>query len=99
MQFTIIARDYKDSDALSRRMAARQAHIELSNQAKEKGEHLFGVAMLNEEGQMCGSIMVVNLPSRKEVAAWLAIEPYITGKVWEHIEVIPCKIGPSFAAP
>lgn len=96
MQFAIIARDYKDQEALSRRMAAREAHIALSNTAKEKGEQLFGAAMLNEQGKMCGSIMVVELPSRKEVEAWLAIEPYVTGKVWEQIEIIPCKIGPSF---
>lgn len=80
-------------------MAAREAHIALSTQAKEKGEQLYGVAMLNEKGQMCGSVMIIDLPSRKEVNEWLAVEPYITGKVWEHVEVIPCKVGPSFAAP
>lgn len=96
MQFTIIARDYKDPEALARRMAARNAHISLSNIAKEKGEQLFGVAMLNEQGQMCGSVMVIDMPSRDAVDAWLNVEPYMTEKVWEHVEVIPCKVGPSF---
>lgn len=98
MQFVIIARDYKDEEALSRRLAARSAHIELSNKAIAKGEQLFGVAMFNEKNEMCGSVMVVNLPSRKQVDEWLKNEPYITGKVWEHFEVIPCKVGPSFEA-
>lgn len=98
MQFVIIARDYKDEAALSRRLAARSAHIELSNKALAKGEQLFGVAMLNEKNEMCGSVMVVELPSRADVDQWLQNEPYITGKVWEQVEIIPCKIGPSFEA-
>lgn len=98
MQFVIIAKDYTDKESLSRRLAARNAHIELSNKAIAKGEQLFGVAMFNEKNEMCGSVMVVNLPSREHVNTWLQNEPYITGKVWEHVEIIPCKIGPSFEA-
>ena len=26
-------------------------------------------------------------------------EPYITGEVWRKVEVKPCKVGPTFAAP
>lgn len=96
MQFAIIARDYKDQEALSRRENARTAHIALSNEAKEKGQQLYGVAMLNDEGKMCGSVMIVDFPSQKEVDAWLAYEPYVVGKVWEHIEIVPCRVGPSF---
>lgn len=96
MQFVIIAKDYKDKKALSRRMAAREHHIMLSNEEIEKGRQLYGVALQNENGEMCGSVMVVNFPSRKDVDEWLAQEPYMTAKVWEHVEIIPCKIGPSF---
>ena len=48
-------------------------------------------------GLMIGSICIVELPSRREVDAWLAAEPYVTGKVWETVEVAPCRVGPSFA--
>lgn len=95
-QFLIIAKDYTDSEALSRRMAARDAHLALCDQAAAKGEQRMGVAMLGEDGNMCGSAMVVDFPSEDAVQAWLAKEPYMTGKVWEHVEIIPCKIGPSF---
>ncbi len=98
MQFVIIARDFKDKDALSRRLAARAAHIELSNEALAKGQQLFAAAMLNESGEMCGSVMVVDFPSRKHVDEWLSVEPYMTGRVWEQVEVTPCKVGPSFEA-
>jgi uncharacterized protein YciI len=99
MQFVIIAKDYKDEKALSRRLAVRDAHIELSNKAIAKGEQLFGVAMLNKNNEMCGSVMILNLPSRTHVNEWLENEPYITGKVWEHVEIIECKVGPSFEKP
>jgi uncharacterized protein YciI len=99
MHFIIIARDYQDPEALARRMAAREAHIALSDDAKRKGQQLYGVAMLNENGHMCGSVMIVDMPSREAVDDWLTMEPYVIGRVWEHIEVIPGKIGPTFESP
>ena len=97
MQFIILAKDYTDEQALDRRMAARDAHLALSDEAVKRGEQLMGAAMLDDAGKMVGSNMVVEFPSRVELDAWLALEPYVTGKVWEHVEVIPCKVGPSFA--
>ena len=32
----------------------------------------------------------------EQLDAWLAAEPYVTGKVWENIQIIPCKISPMF---
>ncbi len=96
MQFLVIGRDDTDEQALERRLASREKHIELGDEAVQKGEQIVGVALLNDEGQMCGSAMIVNFPSRVELDEWLKKEPYITGKVWEKVEVIPCKIGPSF---
>jgi uncharacterized protein YciI len=96
MQFIIIARDYKDSEALKRRLASREAHIRLSDQAIKRGEQLFGAAMLNEEEQMCGSVMIVDFPSRKALDQWLKNEPYVTKEIWQNIEIIPAAIGPSF---
>ena len=95
MQFIVIGRDYKDG--LERRLAVREKHITLGNKLKADGKHLFGVVLLDEKGQMKGSVLIVDFPSRKELDEWLEIEPYVTGKVWEKIEITPCKIGPSFA--
>jgi uncharacterized protein YciI len=96
MQFVLICHDGTDEKALERRMNARSAHIALGDAAVKRGEQLLGVAMLNEAGAMFGSVMVVDFPSRKELDKWLKSEPYVTGNVWQDIEVIPCKIGPSF---
>ncbi len=97
MQFIIIAHDGTDTDALSRRLTARPAHITLSEQAVKRGEQLMGAALLNDREQMCGSVMIVEFGSREKLDEWLKIEPYVTGNVWQKIEILPCKIGPSFA--
>ena len=94
MQFIVIAKDYKD--ALQRRLDIRSKHIELGDKMVLDGKALYGVALLNEEGQMNGSVYIVDFPSREELDVWLKTEPYVTGKVWEKIEVIPCRVGPSF---
>ena len=96
MQFLVIGYDGTDEHATDRRMAAREAHIKLGDQLVADGKLLFGVAILDDSGKMIGSTFIADFSSRAELDAWLAIEPYITGKVWERIEVKPCRVGPSF---
>lgn len=96
MHFMIIAHDGKDAEALQRRLAARDAHLALSDEAVKRGEQILGAALLNEDERMAGSVMLVNFESREDLQEWLENEPYVTGKVWEQIEIYPCKIGPSF---
>lgn len=96
MQFLIIAHDGTDEDALNRRKAERGNHIALSDEAIKRGEQIVGAAILGEDGDMKGSAMIVDFPSRTELDAWLEKEPYVTGNVWQDIKVYPCKIGPSF---
>lgn len=58
--------------------------------------HLYAAALLDEEGKMIGSVLVVDFPSKNELDQWLKIEPYIIGNVWQKYEVKPCRVGPSF---
>ena len=94
MQFIIIARDY--NDALQRRLDVRSRHIELGDKMVLDGKALYGVAMLDEKERMIGSVYIMDFPSREALDEYLKTEPYVTGKVWEKIEVIPCRVGPSF---
>ncbi len=96
MQYLILAYDFKDKEALQRRLNAREAHISLGDQMRREGKLLFGVAILNDEGTMIGSMLIGEFEDREQLDAWLTIEPYVTGKVWETCEVKPCKVGPSF---
>lgn len=101
MQYTIVAYDGRDEGALARRLAVREAHIALIEEMKTRGSVLYGLALLDEPtgeepGRMCGSILVVDFPARADLDAYLAQEPYVTGKVWEDVQVFPCQVGPSF---
>jgi len=95
MQFVVIAYDYKKG-GLKRRLKIRSKHIGLGDKMKAEGNYLMGAAILDKQNKMIGSIMILEYPSRKELDTWLKVEPYVTDKVWEKIEIRPCKIGPSF---
>ena len=91
MNFLVIAHDFRDPDAPARRLQHRPAHIEGVKRMKAEGTFLDGGAMLDDEGRMVGSMVLVDFPSRAEVDAWLAGDPYVTGQVWEHIAVRPFR--------
>jgi uncharacterized protein len=91
MTFLIVAHDFRDPEALSRRMQQRPAHIEGVRRMKAEGTFLDGGAMLDDEGRMVGSMILVEFPSRGEVDDWLARDPYVTGQVWEHVTVRPFR--------
>ncbi len=42
------------------------------------------------------TILVFDFPTRQELEEYLKTEPYVTGKVWETIEIKPCKVPPVF---
>ena len=96
MQFLVIGHDGTDAEALNRRLAARPAHIEMGNRLRAEGKHLFGVALLDDSEKMVGSVLLVDFADRAGLDSWLEQEPYVTGKVWQRIEVTRCQVGPSF---
>ena len=97
MQFLVIGYDGTDEKAPERRMAVREAHLAGVTKMKEEGKAVFGVAILNDREQMIGSALVVDFPARADVDAWLKTEPYVTGGVWQKIEVLPARVPPMFA--
>lgn len=96
MQFIITAYDGTDKNALERRLTAREEHLQGVEKRFKEGEHLYGGAILDDEGKMIGSMMVVEYPSREELDQWLKVEPYVTENVWQKIGVKPCRIAPIF---
>jgi uncharacterized protein YciI len=93
MQFVIIARDGIDPEALTRRQAARPAHLEGIRPFIERGNILIGGAILDEVGNMVGSVLVADFPTREELDAWLAGDPYVTDGVWQDVEVRPYRVA------
>lgn len=83
MQFVITAHD--GENMLERRMAVRARHLE--NMTKVKGKVLCAGGLLDGEGKMKGSVLVIDFESRELLDEYLETEPYITEHVWETVEV------------
>lgn len=92
-QYLITAYDFTDTDALNRRMAVRPLHLDAARQLRETGNFVLGGAMLNDEGKMIGSVMVLQFETEEQLAAWKQNEPYITQKVWETVDIKPFKVA------
>ena len=93
LQYAIIARDGTDSEALQRRMNVRPLHFQGARQLKDKNNFILGGATLDEKGNMNGSVMIVQFETEDEMQDWFEHEPYITGNVWQTIEVKPFRVA------
>jgi len=92
-QFLVLAYDGTDAGAAERRKVARPGHFEGIKPMVEKGEIVFGGAILDDGGRMIGSAVFVEFPSRWELDAWLDREPYVKERVWQKIEVKPVRVA------
>jgi uncharacterized protein len=97
MQFLVIGYDGTDEQALSRRLAVRENHIARNDELRDEGKLLYGVAILDDGGKMIGSVLIYEFDSRNELDEWLKLEPYVTGNVWQKIEIQHCRVGPTFS--
>lgn len=89
MDFALICRDAPD--ARDRRLAIRPAHFEGLKRERRDGYILEGGAILNEAGEMVGSVVLCRFPDRAALDAYLAREPYVQGKVWGEIEILETR--------
>jgi uncharacterized protein YciI len=96
MLFMVLANDAGDAAAIDRRMSCRADHVSVMNASRDAGDCRFGAAMLDETGQMCGSVIILDMPDLAAVEEWMKKEPYVKGNVWGDIRIIPLKVGPSF---
>lgn len=92
-QYIIYAWDGTDDQVLERRMQTRPLHFGKARWLKEKGHFIMGGAMLDEAGNMKGSMMVVQFDTAEQLQDWLDTEPYLLNKVWQKIEVHPFRIA------
>ena len=83
MQFVIKALD--GEGLLEKRMEVRPRHLE--NMGKVNGKVVCAGGLLDDEGKMKGSVMVMDFADKAALDAYLASEPYILEHVWEKVEV------------
>jgi len=92
-QYLIIADDGKDDEALKRRKEVRPLHLAGAKKLKEGGNFVIGGAMLDDENNMRGSIMIVQFETQDDFQRWYDNEPYITKGVWKTIEVKSFRVA------
>ena len=83
MRFMIKALDGEGK--LAKRMEVRPQHLE--GMEKLRSNIICAGGLLDDEGKMKGSVLILDFPSRAELDAYLAAEPYVVENVWEKIEV------------
>jgi len=93
MQYLVIAHDGSDAEAPARRQRCRADHLAGIAKLKSAGHVLFGGAILDDQGNMIGSVGVFEFPDRTHLDAWLAQDPYVTGRVWQKISVHPYRLA------
>ena len=98
MQWLIIARDGTDKRAIERRMAARPAHLANAARLQASGHLLVGGALV-DDGKMIGSACIAQFATRAELDEWLRTDPYVTGHVWQDIQVLPYRVAPHYDFP
>ncbi len=83
MQFLLKA--YDGEGMLAKRMEVRPRHLE---GMKALGKKIIAAGgLLDEEGKMKGSALVVEFPDRASLDAYLKTEPYVLEGVWQKIEI------------
>lgn len=88
MQFLIKA--YDGPNMLEKRMEVRPIHLEGMSRLSE---HIICAGgLLDDEGKMKGSALIMDFDSRGELDAYLAAEPYVLENVWQKIEVEPMNV-------
>lgn len=94
MQFIVLAYDGKDEGAADRRLAVREEHLKAGEELFVKGIILYASVILNEQGKMIGSMVLCEFDSLDDLKKnWLDKEPYVTGNVWQKIEIKQTRVA------
>lgn len=88
---------YDRADALSKRMAARPAHIGRLHALRDEGRLMLAgpCPAIDAEDPgpagFSGSLIVAEFPSLEEARAWADADPYVEAGVYERVDVRPFK--------
>jgi uncharacterized protein YciI len=91
-QYLITGTDYRDPSALERRLKARPDHLAAMSALKKSGNFVTGGATLDAQGNMNGSVIILQFQSEADLARWKAEEPYLFQDVWETVDIKPFKV-------
>ncbi|MFX0546133.1 YciI family protein [Roseovarius sp. S1116L3] len=86
MLIALIARD--KPGALQIRLDTRDAHVDY---LKTSGPVSQAGPLLDDDGQMCGSLVVLDVPDMDAARVWAEADPYAHAGLFESVELIPWK--------
>ena len=78
-------------DALDLRMATREAHLAFI--AANRDAIRTAGPFLNDAGQMCGSMLVIEAADQDAAAAWAAADPYAGAGLFESVTLRPWRMA------
>jgi len=85
MLIALIAKD--KPGALDIRKANRDAHVAY---LKDSGDTIMMAGpFLDEAGDMCGSLIILNVADMAEAKAWAAGDPYKAADLFQSVELKP----------
>lgn len=91
MGYAIIAWDGPDP---ARRLASRDRHMAVITRWAAEGRLALGVPLFTPDWRAAGSLMVLEVPDRAGLDAYLAEEPFAVDGVWERWVAHPFRIAP-----
>jgi uncharacterized protein len=91
-QFLITLYDGTDSEAPSRRLAARPAHLDGLTGNVAAGKLVFGGPIFDDAQKPIGSFLLAECADRAEVDALIANDPYTRANVWQRVDVKPVRL-------
>lgn len=91
MGYAIIAWDGPDPE---RRMAVRDRHLAVITRWAADGRLALGVPLFTQEWKPAGSLMVLEVPDKAGLDAYLAEEPFAVKGVWARWTAHPFRIAP-----
>ncbi|WP_082012565.1 YciI family protein [Belnapia sp. F-4-1] len=94
MGYAVLAFDGDDEGASARRMAVRDRHLDVVTAWAADGRLALGVPLFTAAGRAAGSLMVLDVPDRAGLDAYLAAEPFNHEGVWQKVETYPFRIAP-----
>ena len=89
MQFVIMGFD--GPNMLEKRMSVRPRHLANIARMQEKAKVVIGGGMLDDEGKLKGSVLVLDVEDKAELDDYLTNEPYYTEHVWQEVRIEPYK--------
>lgn len=89
MHFALICQDKPGS--LSIRMETRSKHLEWVDGHRNAGRIAFGGPFFDDEGNMNGSLLMLEVGDRAEAEALAADDPYAKAGLFQSVDIRPWK--------